>query len=410
MSSTSRGDNSGGNQSILKTKSPITPSKSPRAHYESLFSPHHFWSEIRIISPVEWSSTESSSSLPIGSRHTRRNPHQVSATCRLCGVTFENHHEQRAHFRSEIHRSNLIRPPPPTQSIQDGLLSEGYQNTRPRDSIPIDASSSSSYIDSASLSDKSMNSNYCNDLDDYDSDSIDPEDHDNNEDTKEHHGMTTFHHCQTTHHDGRIETAGFQASSSPSSRHTPWIHWMDLSTGTTYYAWECIFSPDASLFRFQLQSFSLDPYISTIILFSGGNFAAAVFQQEHPIAHTSFHRYIARQKQGTIQSVHDQSTGHHAKSAGAQLRRYNEMALSHDISSLLDRWKSLHNIQQHSIFLHASSYNLRLLRDYDSTLFNPNTNSRLSKIPMTIRRSTFQEVCRIHNSLYSLWTYGPVSH
>ena len=387
--STSTGDGNDGNQSIPKPHSSITSSKSPGAHYESLFSPYHCWSEIRLISTTEGSSTESSTQSPIGSQYIRRNPHQASATCQLCCVTFENHHEQRAHFRSEVHRFNLNHHHhhPPNQRVQDGLL-ETSQNARSRDLISVVSSS----IDVAKLSDRSMNVNY-NDPDNETIDSNDLDDHDDHQE----------------HHDRRIETR-FQAPGSPSSNHSLWIQWMDLSTGIIYYAWKCIFSSDPSLFRFQLQSFSMDPYISIIILFSGGDFAAAVFQREHPIAHTSLHRYITRRKQGTIQSVYDQSVGHHAKSAGAQLRRYNEMALSHDISSLLDRWKSLHNIQQHPIFLHASSYNLRLLRDYDSTLFNSNTNSRLSKIPMTIRRSTFEEVCRVHNSLYSLWTYGSAPH
>ena len=45
------------------------------------------------------------------------------------------------------------------------------------------------------------------------------------------------------------------------------------------------------------------------------------------IAHKTFHRYVVRAKRGTVQSARD-AQGNAPKSAGANLRRYNEAALT----------------------------------------------------------------------------------
>ena len=45
------------------------------------------------------------------------------------------------------------------------------------------------------------------------------------------------------------------------------------------------------------------------------------------IAHKTFHRYVVRAKRGTAQSARD-AQGNAPKSAGANLRRYNEAALT----------------------------------------------------------------------------------
>ena len=46
------------------------------------------------------------------------------------------------------------------------------------------------------------------------------------------------------------------------------------------------------------------------------------------VAHKTFHRYTVRAKRGTVQSARDgKHGGHQPRSAGANLRRYNEAAL-----------------------------------------------------------------------------------
>jgi len=65
------------------------------------------------------------------------------------------------------------------------------------------------------------------------------------------------------------------------------------------------------------------------------------------ILHKTFHSYIVRAKQGGSQSAQDsKSATGHSKSAGASLRRYNEM-------SFMQVWKAkYHEIaHDHCIFL-----------------------------------------------------------
>ena len=43
------------------------------------------------------------------------------------------------------------------------------------------------------------------------------------------------------------------------------------------------------------------------------------------VQHKCMHRYVVRAKQGGAQSTHDKQSGHKAKSAGAYIRRRNEV-------------------------------------------------------------------------------------
>lgn len=60
-----------------------------------------------------------------------------------------------------------------------------------------------------------------------------------------------------------------------------------------------------------------------IILVAAGHFAAAIFKGDTVVMHKTFHKYVIRAKRGTVQSQHD-SSGKHAKSAGANIRRAQE--------------------------------------------------------------------------------------
>lgn len=73
-----------------------------------------------------------------------------------------------------------------------------------------------------------------------------------------------------------------------------------------------------------VKSIKPDDYWS-IILVAAGHFAAAIFKGDSVVTHKTFHRYVVRAKRGTVQSQHD-SSGKHAKSAGANIRRTQEAA------------------------------------------------------------------------------------
>jgi hypothetical protein len=196
-----------------------------------------------------------------------------------------------------------------------------------------------------------------------------------------------------------------ELDSSPQILSHPWIIWRDISTGAMYHVWKCILTHNSSSMLSQLQTLlnATESVIATVLLLSGGHFAGAVFQREKVLVHTTIHRYISRKKQGNIQSLYDQSTNRRTKSAGAQLRRYNEMALRKEIQERLDQWKVMYAIHQHPLFFHAPSYNLRILQDYDKSMFTLAENPHLSTIPLTTQRPTFQEVQRVHRLLYSIW-------
>ncbi len=62
-------------------------------------------------------------------------------------------------------------------------------------------------------------------------------------------------------------------------------------------------------------------------MLGGGHFAGAVFEGANAVAHKTFHCYTVRAKQGGSQSSADNRSGtSHPKSAGASLRRYNQVS------------------------------------------------------------------------------------
>ncbi|XP_020974268.1 ankyrin repeat and zinc finger domain-containing protein 1 [Arachis ipaensis] len=80
----------------------------------------------------------------------------------------------------------------------------------------------------------------------------------------------------------------------------------------------------------RLKSLTLEPrdnsHLRIVLLASGGHFAGCVFDGDAVVAHKTFHRYVVRAKAGKKQSSKDAS-GRAAHSAGASLRRHNELAL-----------------------------------------------------------------------------------
>lgn len=157
----------------------------------------------------------------------------------------------------------------------------------------------------------------------------------------------------------------------------------------------------------------------TFIMMGGGHFAAAVValnayspplseraqnrgtKQQRGIvvlAHKTFHRYTTRRKQGGAQSAHDTS-GRHAKSAGANLRRYGEAQLRNDIHTLLGRsgWRSLIERSEHvwvRTSMRAASGVLWHWPNATSPLDAPYENGTLSHIPIPTQRPAIGEIMR----------------
>ncbi|SPO38275.1 related to VMS1 - component of a Cdc48p-complex involved in protein quality control [Pseudozyma flocculosa] len=160
----------------------------------------------------------------------------------------------------------------------------------------------------------------------------------------------------------------------------------------------------------------------TVLLMGGGHFAAAVIalnphvttvkgrkgsgpREERSIlllAHKTFHRYTTRRKQGGGQAAQD-ATGRFAKSAGAQLRRYNESALGDDIRTLLDLpgWRELIN-RSERIWIRAGARAAKgTLWSWEggkaarrSPLDSAKEDGRLDSLPFPTRRPTIGETVR----------------
>ena len=111
------------------------------------------------------------------------------------------------------------------------------------------------------------------------------------------------------------------------------------------------------------------------------------------IAHKTFHRYTTRRKQGGGQSANDSAKGA-AHSAGASLRRYNEVALEQEIRALLAEWRGLIGASQ-LIFVRATgSSNRRILfGPYENQVLRQN-DTRNRTFPFATRRATQAELMR----------------
>lgn len=163
----------------------------------------------------------------------------------------------------------------------------------------------------------------------------------------------------------------------------------------------------------------------TVLLLGGGHFAASVIALNPHVttyqgkqrgganapredrslillAHKAFHRYTTRRKQGGGQAAQD-ATGRFAKSAGAQLRRYNEAALGDDVRGLLDSpgWRELIS-RSEKIWIRAGARAARgLLWSWEgakaskgSPLEAARNDGRLGSLPFPTRRPTIGETVR----------------
>ncbi|XP_063236288.1 tRNA endonuclease ANKZF1-like isoform X2 [Bacillus rossius redtenbacheri] len=160
---------------------------------------------------------------------------------------------------------------------------------------------------------------------------------------------------------------------------------------------------DDALVSLALQRYEKSTWL--IIMLGGGHFAAAVFQGSLVLAHKTFHSYTVRASQGGTQSSRDAcSRGSHPKSAGASMRRYNEMALAQHIQDIVELWAPYLD-QCELIFHRAVGHSRSVLFGGRSPLLNK-ADPRLRSIPFPTRRATFSEVKRIHDVLSTLEVYG----
>lgn len=144
-----------------------------------------------------------------------------------------------------------------------------------------------------------------------------------------------------------------------------------------------------------------------LCMIGGGHFAAMVVslaprpikgattmnREATVLAHKTFHRYTTRRKQGGSQSANDNAKGN-AHSAGSNLRRYNEQALTSDVRALLEDWKGLLDTSE-LLFVRATGATNRrtLFGPYEGQVLRHNDN-RLRGFPFSTRRATQSELMR----------------
>lgn len=197
--------------------------------------------------------------------------------CSACDQIFQNHQEQREHYKLDWHRFNL------KQRLKNKPLLSASD---------FEKQSSAGDLSSISGSD--------------DSDS-------NEEDLP-------------TLEEGRAEA---EKPTRPPGFYPHRVLFTNAQ-GQFLYAYRCVLGPrqippeKAELLLQNLQSGGPRHYV--VLMAAAGHFAGAIFQGREVVAHKTFHRYTVRAKRGTAQGLQD-AQGRASRSAGANLRRYNEAML-----------------------------------------------------------------------------------
>lgn len=153
-----------------------------------------------------------------------------------------------------------------------------------------------------------------------------------------------------------------------------------------------------------------------LCMIGGGHFAAMIVSlapeirkkpggelERHTVvkAHKTFHRYTTRRKQGGSQSKNDNAKGS-AHSAGASIRRYNEMALEADVRGILLEWSAMIG-QSELLFIRATGITSRktLYGPYEGQVLRAN-DTRIRGFPFSTRRATQAELMRSFTELTRL--------
>ncbi|KAM5229358.1 tRNA endonuclease ANKZF1 isoform 2-T2 [Ctenodactylus gundi] len=263
--------------------------------------------------------------------------------CSACDQTFQNHQEQREHYKLDWHRFNL----------KQRLKNKPFLSA-------LDFEKCSSTGDLSSISGSE------------DSDSV-------NED------------LQTLDE----ERSEFQKCDQPGDFHPHRVLFQNAQ-GQFLYAYRCVLGPhqakEAELLLHNLQSGG--PRYCVVLMAAAGHFAGAIFQGREVMTHKTFHRYTVRAKRGTAQGLRD-AQGRPSRSAGANLRRYNEATLYKDVRDLLTGPGWAEALRD------AGTILLRAPRSGRSLFFGGHgaplqrEDPRLWNIPLATRRPTFRELQRV---------------
>lgn len=278
----------------------------------------------------------------------------TTMSCSYCKVEFENNEQQRIHFKLDWHRynlkQNLVGKLPVTEEQFDTMVATMEEEG-----------------DNDSISGSDFESD-----EDQDSDTEEKEDlTDDSTDLFLQRHPKLFFRCES----GKILSMYKSILISPKERELP----------------------DAEEITSRALS-SVKRLTWAVLLLGGGHFAGAIFRGGEVLVHKTFHCYTVRAKQGGGQSSADGRSGtNHPKSAGASLRRYNEMALVQHIQEIAQKWEA--QLEQcQLIFFRAASSNKSVLFGGKTPPLNKN-DERLRTIPFPTKRATFSELKRVQERL-----------
>ncbi|XP_045415964.1 ankyrin repeat and zinc finger domain-containing protein 1 [Lemur catta] len=278
-------------------------------------------------------------------------------SCSTCDQTFQNRQEQREHYKLDWHRFNL------KQRLKDKPLLSA-----------LDFEKQSSTGDLSSISGSE------------DSDSTSEED------------------LQTLDE----ERPKFEKPYRPQGFYPHRVLFQNAQ-GQFLYAYRCVLGPHqvptekAELLLQNLQSGG--PRCCVVLMAAAGHFAGAVFQGREVVTHKTFHRYTVRAKRGTAQGLRD-ARGGAPRSAGANLRRYNEVTLYKDVRDLLAGPGWAKALEEAGTILLRAPHSGRSLFFGGHGAPLQRGDPRLWDIPLATRRPTFQELQRVLQKLTTLYIHG----
>ncbi|XP_061339637.1 uncharacterized protein LOC133286258 [Gastrolobium bilobum] len=277
-------------------------------------------------------------------------------TCNTCKAQFDSLQDQRSHFKSDIHRFNV-------------KLTIAGKNIVKEEDFEVLTSES---------------------VKDYDVSSISGSESDDDSD---------------------IESQSQKEVRDKSSESLKQKLLICLQTGQRVSVWKCLIMNMTENVSYEdeklknevierLKSLTIEPrdktHLRVVLLASGGHFVGCVFDGDAVVTHKTFHRYVVRAKAGKKQSSKDAS-GRAAHSAGASLRRYNELALKKEVHDLLIAWRPYFDACN-CIFINAPSSSRQLLYDGERPYFT-NRQCAIRNIALTVRRPTFREAKRVYSQL-----------
>ncbi|CCG84658.1 protein of unknown function [Taphrina deformans PYCC 5710] len=165
-----------------------------------------------------------------------------------------------------------------------------------------------------------------------------------------------------------------------------------------------LLNPGSTLMDIQLGPGSTAGRTIAMFMVGGGHFQGTIISLDESSvdkcgikASKGFHRYTTRRKQGGAQSTNDNAKGA-ANSAGAQIRRYNEIALAQDVRELLKEWNSLLATVDIILVRASGPSSKKLLYENGLDKHDP----RVRGFPLNTRRATQSEIIRSFHILSRL--------